>query len=276
MAQPVTGLEGFSRNLRLSPHPTARDRAIATTTLSPGSVVFSTEPLATVLIDREKGRRCDACHVLRSKNIPLRKCTGCVSYWYCGPECKSSDLSPRFCAFMRLRDIGQSRHWKAEHGKICKRFNEWVTSPGFQGLPSHEQSDAVLLSHLVGRWYASSALYPHPEEGSLFSTFMSLLPGPPGSDAAPPICRMKSSAATLSKYDLNTLYSRFGNNNFAIHSHLYSYAHGIFPIASRVFNHSCLPNAAARYIINRGQTLRMDIVALRDIEIGEEVCLKSP
>lgn len=68
-----------------------------------------------------------------------------------------------------------------------------------------------------------------------------------------------------------SLYSRFGNNNFAIHSHLTSFAHGIFPVASRLFNHSCIPNAAAKYIINRSQPIKMEVVALRDITKGEEV-----
>jgi SET and MYND domain-containing protein len=45
--------------------------------------------------------------------------------------------------------------------------------------------------------------------------------------------------------------------------------HGIFPQASRSFNHSCRPNALARYIfIPTG--IRQDIIALRDIDVGEE------
>lgn len=50
-------------------------------------------------------------------------------------------------------------------------------------------------------------------------------------------------------------------------------AHGIFPLASRLFNHSCLPNAAARYVIRRGQSVRMEIVALREIKVTEEICI---
>ncbi|KAG5219766.1 SET domain-containing protein [Salix suchowensis] len=67
------------------------------------------------------------------------------------------------------------------------------------------------------------------------------------------------------------LYNRFGNNNFTIHSHLNSFAHGIFPLASRLFNHSCAPNAAARYKLVQGQAVTMEVVALRDIPEGEEV-----
>lgn len=70
---------------------------------------------------------------------------------------------------------------------------------------------------------------------------------------------------------LEVLFTRSGNNNFAIHSHLTTIAHGIFPLASRLFNHSCLPNAAARYVLRRGQSVRMEIVALREIKATEEV-----
>ena len=70
---------------------------------------------------------------------------------------------------------------------------------------------------------------------------------------------------------LDELYSRFCNNNFAIHSHLVSIAHGIFPLASRLFNHSCIPNAAAKYIFTESEPVRMDVVALREIQTDEEV-----
>jgi SET and MYND domain-containing protein len=67
------------------------------------------------------------------------------------------------------------------------------------------------------------------------------------------------------------IYARFGNNNFVIHSHLTTFGHGVFPLASRLFNHSCLPNAAAKYTLSASNVPRMDVVALRDIAQGEEV-----
>jgi hypothetical protein len=71
------------------------------------------------------------------------------------------------------------------------------------------------------------------------------------------------------------MYSRFGNNNFAIHSHLTSIGHGMFPVASRLFNHSCVPNVAAKYIFHEAQTVVMEIIALRDILPNEEVGVLS-
>lgn len=70
-------------------------------------------------------------------------------------------------------------------------------------------------------------------------------------------------------------YGRFGNNNFVIHSHLDSYANGVFPLASRLFNHSCTPNAVTRYIITPSEAVRMEVIALRDLVEGEEVRNRS-
>lgn len=95
--------------------------------------------------------------------------------------------------------------------------------------------------------------------------------GPIGNQQTPPIFRMEPTSDILVEGVLDELYSRFGNNNFAIHSHLVTIAHGIFPLASRLFNHSCVPNAAARYIFTESEPVRMDVVVLRDILEGEEV-----
>lgn len=168
---------------------------------------------------------------------------------------------------------GQTAQWDSHHKKLCKRLNSWTTSPSFQRLPRHERLDATLMSHLIAQMYIyNQVLLPNGQleakEPSSLSAFVSLLPG--SQDASvPPICPFKDFAMTNDS--LVALYSRFGNNNFAVHSHLRTYAHGIFPSASRSFNHSCLPNAASKYIIQQGQPVKMQVVALRQIEIGEEV-----
>lgn len=67
------------------------------------------------------------------------------------------------------------------------------------------------------------------------------------------------------------IYSRFGNNNFLVHSHLNPCAHGIFPLASRLFNHSCNPNCVAKYLFRKGEPVVMEVVAISAIAEGEEV-----
>ncbi|CAA7261581.1 unnamed protein product [Cyclocybe aegerita] len=101
------------------------------------------------------------------------------------------------------------------------------------------------------------------------ATVLALLPHP-SDEAPPPICPI--SPAPPSGL-VSRLFARFGNNNFAIHSHLVTIGHGVFPFASRLFNHSCIPNAAAKYRLSPGQSVIMEVVALRDILPGEEICI---
>ncbi|KAJ7644145.1 hypothetical protein FB45DRAFT_987729, partial [Roridomyces roridus] len=222
---------------RLEPDQRARSRTVATRDLPAGSLVVSCHAITTVLIAEQKGKRCDTCH---TKAAQLQRCSGCASYFYCSQSC-------------------QTLQWNTHHRKICKcvaarRFNNYTSSMPFQALAAHEKMDALLLSHLVAQLNGAEDSNP---------SIMDLLPGP--AVTVPPIAYSSPSASEL--------YSRFGNNNFVVHSHLETFAHGIFPLASRLFNHSCLPNAAAKYILAPSKPPVMEVVALRDIAAGEEICL---
>ncbi|KAF5385694.1 hypothetical protein D9757_005523 [Collybiopsis confluens] len=165
--------------------------------------------------------------------------------------------------------LGQSIHWKSGHRKICKLYNTYTSSSSFQALEQHTKMDGLLLSHLTAllscidpaEWHVSTPIF----------RFRSLLQGPPASNdsSTPPICPKHSLTADF----IDDLYSRFENNNFSIHSHFKSYAHGIFPDASRLFNHSCMPNAAVKYRIHSHESVQMQVVALRSIAQGEEICI---
>ena len=160
-------------------------------------------------------------------------------------------------------------HWRSVHQPMCKKYAGFVASAGYQALAEHERMDAVLLSHLLVQIAAMSPTQVE-DASSPVSVFVSLLPGPKTDTPAPPVCVIPSSPTK----DLrDELYARFGNNNFAIQSHLYTVGHGIFPNASRFFNHSCVPNAAAKYKFQQARPVTMEVVALRDIDMGEEVGL---
>ena len=87
----------------------------------------------------------------------------------------------------------------------------------------------------------------------------------------PPVCVPSNIRNDNTLKLAKDLYERFGSNNFTLQSHLESYAYGIFPLASRLFNHSCVPTAVYKFVIKQGQPTRMEIIALRDIAVGEEV-----
>ncbi|TFK40789.1 hypothetical protein BDQ12DRAFT_680032 [Crucibulum laeve] len=238
-------------DIKLIAHVIARDQAVATRKLLTGSNILSVPGLATVLLPSEKGRRCDTCHRLQTDERVLRRCTGCASYWYCDAKC-------------------QNTQWRSHHKRICKIYNQFISSPQFQALQAHEKMDSLLLSHMVAQMSATTFPLPTEDDSSQLSTFVSLLPGPIENVVPPPICPI---SPMPSKELLSALYSRFGNNNFVVHSHLTTFGHGVFPLASRLFNHSCVPNAAAKYTLSPAKTVNMEVIALRDILPDEEICL---
>lgn len=175
-----------------------------------------------------------------------------------------------------LNATGQKEAWSLHHKKICKAFATYEASPEYSCLADDQKADAVLLSHLIAEIALKSLssvdsvtddVPSLSSEPFMFATFLSLL-GHDNHPAPPPVaCRPGHSSPSPSE-----LYSRFGRNNFVVHSHLSPIAHGIFPVASRLFNHSCTPNAAAKYIFGRDKPgVRMVVVALRNIPHNEEV-----
>ncbi|KIM43208.1 hypothetical protein M413DRAFT_398217 [Hebeloma cylindrosporum] len=235
--------------LDLVPHATARDKCIAKTSLNEGSCIFTEPAFTTILLPSEKGQRCDNCFRLPSGKVRLQRCTGCGSYWYCDTQC-------------------QAFQWRAHHKRICKGYNTHLSSPEYQALPVHEKNDSILLTHTLAK--LSLLTIPYSVEDSPSATvLLSLLPHPQDS-VPPPVCPIKP---TPQPQLLKRLYARFGNNNFAIHSRLTTVGHGVFPVASRLFNHSCVPNAVAKYVFSSSQSIVMEVVALRDISPEEEVCL---
>jgi len=122
-----------------------------------------------------------------------------------------------------------------------------------------------MLSHLA----AQLSMNPDATaQSDLYKTAMDLLPASTLPTKTPPIA-FNIAASILAT--LKDLFARFGNNNFAIHSHFSTVGHGVFPLASRLFNHSCLPNAVATYKFVAGMPVQMRVSALRNIAPDEEV-----
>jgi hypothetical protein len=80
-----------STNSALASDTVARSKCLATSFIKEGSRIFAEESFATVLLIREKGKRCDACFRLPSQGNHLKKCSGCGCYWYCDVQCMSDN-----------------------------------------------------------------------------------------------------------------------------------------------------------------------------------------
>ncbi|KAI0304357.1 hypothetical protein B0F90DRAFT_1704858 [Multifurca ochricompacta] len=236
-------------NLRLEPHATARNKAVAKIELLQGSVIIVSQPITTVLLAGENHGRCNFCHKLPTRNDRLFKCTGCASFWYCDTECQGSA-------------------WKAHHKRICRSYPRYISTSTYGSLSLQEKTDALLLSQL-GAEILLSNHSSDSDKSSLFAVFKSLMPSKSPPPPLPPMpVRIN---ATDVQDRLLEFYARFRNNNFILHSHLDSFGHGIYPLASRLFNHSCVPNAVVRYSVVQGRPPLMEVIALRMIAVGEEV-----
>lgn len=171
--------------------------------------------------------------------------------------------------FTNNTSLGQGLQWKAHHRKICKAFNRFTASPSYQSFSAGEAADALMLSQVISQLFPSDDYtLDHGSMDPASAVFFDLLPAS-SAPPPPPLCKTK---ASIFPNDIaTTIFSRFGNNNFVLHSHLTPYAHGVFPLASRLFNHSCSPNCVARYVITPTYPVKMEVVSLTDIAIGEEV-----
>lgn len=169
-----------------------------------------------------------------------------------------------------LEASGQGLHWKRVHRWMCKHIVRFQASEVFDALSPDRKLDSLLLSHLVSQY-----LQPVDDDSALRRqvTINSILDLQPVVSNLPlvPICPL-SGGKDHSREELLNLYRRFGRNNFVIHSYLHSIGHGVFPAASRFFNHSCCPNAVASYTFD-SSGVKLEIKAIREIPEGEEVSM---
>lgn len=168
---------------------------------------------------------------------------------------------------------GQTASWKAHHRHLCKLVNHFIVSEAWQALDPHRRTDSILLSHIAVPWSTSYNEVEDAEPGTRdlgliavtpFTTSFDLIRGP-----YEPLPYM----ILPGKGDNGEMWSSwFGPNNFLLHSHLNpAYAHGAYILASRTLNHSCVPNAAPKFVLSEGKTPRMDVMAITSIKKGDEV-----
>lgn len=206
-----------------------------------------------------------ACHprTITSRNVHAADSIGTAMFSVCL-------LFFQCCLSVSIGSImsGQNLHWKQNHKRICRIHDSFVVSDRYQILPEHERLDSLLLSYTIARLSLLEVPYI-PSTNSSAQVLMSLLPHQTDNPSKVPVMSIKPPPPGKL---IDRIYPCFGNNNFVIHSHLTGVAHAVFPFTSRLFNHSCVPNAVAKYKFSHGQSVLVEIIALRDIHPEEEVC----
>lgn len=241
--QPTTGA------YELKSDPRARSRAVAIGGLRSGQTALAEAPLAVVVHPTHKGKRCDQC--LREIG-GLQKCSGCGVYFYCGKNC-------------------QSTSWKRHHRRLCAFSKLYAQSSAHQDTTQDAQADTFLLAHLVAEYFYKLTSLDDARASSNASvqTFWDLLPLTSAHASQNLLPALNFTSPSV----ISAAVSRFGNNNFVVHdAHLVPFAHGVFPLASRAFNHSCVPNAAAMFE-HTELGVHMVVKLLVDIAAGQEICI---
>lgn len=256
-------------------HPTRRTAAHAIRAVPLGHTIFTETAVTAVLADAQRGKRCDACFKAGSKLI---QCPECKEVWYCNAQC-----------LKRLRD--------AHHMRLCPSLQILLTALRAQVSGDNEacllaRKDVLLVLQLVSVLYSTPEaqdLIPRsvtdpPTQGIDFhnpaSVFAHLLPAndPPRFPVPYPFFPLVSDPPRPGQRhrDKILLYlaSRFHNNNFGCWtSDMEPLADAIFPVASRLFNHSCRPNCVVVYEIVETKGLVMELRAVRPIAKGEEITI---
>ncbi|KAG8906207.1 hypothetical protein FRC01_008091 [Tulasnella sp. 417] len=139
------------------------------------------------------------------------------------------------------------------------------TTAGF--ITGSDEGRGAIIRYFQGA-SAKSPVY------DLESPFRALFTLQPAERISPsPLPLQEALLNATPKAAIDHLFSTIQNNHFSVAStYLHPIAHAIFSLASRAFNHSCLPNAAPSYRYENG-CVWQDVRALGDIEADEEITI---
>ncbi|KAG8738025.1 hypothetical protein FRC12_016944, partial [Ceratobasidium sp. 428] len=145
-----------------------------------------------------------------------------------------------------------------------------MQSEVYKDATEDSRADVFLLSHLAAEHFYKLMTLDDAQGSANASVlaFWDLLTSKntPGRDTIPALNFTSPSV-------LAAAAARFGNNNFVIHdARLVPYAHGVFALASRSFNHSCKPNTASMFEPTQGG-IQMVVKLLEDVGDGQEICI---
>jgi hypothetical protein len=165
----------------------------------------------------------------------------------------------------------------SHHRTLCRQWPRFALSNAFASSPTHIQLESLLLSRTIIEHFANTDNKRDVEMSHRSRMLLSLLPHPEPLPA-PPLPGLLSSLSNPVEPTtslVESLSSRSLNNHWVVYSsELTAVAHAIYPIASRAFNHSCLPSAVPVYVYGTAnEPPVMQIRALAVMNPDDEVRL---
>lgn len=172
--------------------------------------------------------------------------------------------------------LGQLHAWNSQHRKLCKQLPRFTSTYDYTTSPEHVRLESLLLARTITEHYLPRDKDSVIELSSDAKVLLALLPHP-RPPPVPPLPKLTGAAPdpTDPKKNLaESLSNRSLNNHWVVYSsELTPTANAIYPVASRTFNHSCLPSAIPvyRYGETDNKGPKMQIRALTTLHPGDEV-----
>ncbi|KAI7864345.1 hypothetical protein BDF14DRAFT_1732371 [Spinellus fusiger] len=268
-----TYLESYQLAL-LEDTNTSKGRCVvALETLSRGSVITTSQPLGTVILESEQNEHCNYCFrkplSTLPDRMPLQRCTQCKQAYFCDADCfKKAWLGYHQYVCTPPRHTRREESKDALEEEMLERVSLNVARYNSKAMdPSHGAEDTLseedrqeetvnvtmeaffsLVGHKDSQPRHLISQYQHTADRVLSKPYMA----PSG----------------LDRDQLVDYLCKFQCNNFSIDDgQLFTIGEGTYPVAS-LFNHSCRPNAI---VLFDGALLK--IKAIEEIEKGEEITI---
>ena len=240
--------------------------------LKAGHVIMRNFPMATQLFANNRDGFCSYC--LTTKPSLLR-CSQCKMVWYCSKECQRLDWKKSGGHFLEcslLRFISTSNSdWDNEAMQdMCLFIRTWWYLGQHESCqqmgPSHSPTKLIKCGH--AHWLLMDEdffLHQHAHKYKQMSLFLEKF-------MQVTMDATMKKRPSINSTDIMAFWRKFHSNNFSIfNSVLTSFAAGVYPYAA-LLNHSCAPNCIVRFQIQSKQRPILEIVAAKDIQMGDELC----
>ncbi|KAJ4972812.1 hypothetical protein NE237_005986 [Protea cynaroides] len=210
------------RGLTVTTHPEKGRCIVSTTNFSPGDVIISQDPYASVPNNSSVDVKCDGCFT--SSN--LKKCSACQAVWYCGSMCQKSEWKLHRLECQALARLSKDRR-KSVSPSIRLMMRLY--------LKRKLQSDQVIPKTAIDNYNLVEALVSHmsnidENQLVLYAQMANLV-------------NLILQWPDINIKEIAENFSRFACNAHTIcDNELRPLGTGLYPVIS-IINHSCSPNS---------------------------------